>query len=221
MEATIYNQTGKKVRTGTLPEVVFDLPWNGDLVHQVTTSMIANARISVAQVKDRSEVSGGGKKPWRQKGTGRARHGSRRSPIWRGGGITFGPSNERNFEKKINKKMKRKALAVLLSEKLRVGEVLFLDELSFGAIKTAEAKKVLEALSSISGFDALATKRNNAVCFYLPTVDEKVARSFSNFGNVALAETTQMNPLDIARYKYIVIVGPEETSAFLSSKFAK
>lgn len=141
MESKVYNQKGEEVGKITLPEQVFDLPWNADLVHQVVVGMQANARTPVAHTKDRSEVRGGGRKPWQQKGTGRARHGSRRSPIWKGGGVTFGPRNEKIYSKTINKKMRAKALFTALSQKLKDNEVLFVDTLSFTEPKAVEAKK--------------------------------------------------------------------------------
>ena len=100
METQIYNQKGEVVKKLKLSEEVFALPWNADLVHQVVVSMTSNQRDNIAHTKNRGDVRGGGKKPWRQKGTGRARHGSNRSPIWRGGGVTFGPTNEKNWSKK-------------------------------------------------------------------------------------------------------------------------
>src|SRR3954467_5139183 len=109
MESTVYNQKGKEVGKIQLAEQIFGLKWNADLVHQVVTSMESSARTNVAHTKNRGEVSGGGKKPWQQKGTGRARHGSIRSPIWVGGGVTHGPRKDKDYDRKINKKMKAKA----------------------------------------------------------------------------------------------------------------
>ncbi len=106
MKADIYNQQNQKIGEADLLNKIFNIKWNPDLVHQVLTVQLANRRQVLAHTKGRGEVRGGGRKPWRQKGTGRARHGSIRSPIWKGGGITFGPTKERVFARKINKKMK-------------------------------------------------------------------------------------------------------------------
>ena len=105
MKTEIYNKEGQSSGTINLDDQLFDLKWNADLVHQVVRSMESNARQSNADTKGRGDVRGGGKKPWRQKGTGRARHGSSRSPIWVGGGVAHGPTSEKNYDKKINKKM--------------------------------------------------------------------------------------------------------------------
>src|SRR3954464_11371557 len=117
MEAPIYNAEGKSAGKVDLPDVLFGQPWNPSLIHQVVTSMQDNARTNVAHVKGRGEVRGGGKKPWQQKGKGRARAGSIRSPIWRGGGITHGPTRDENFSRTIPKKMRAKALVIALSQK--------------------------------------------------------------------------------------------------------
>ena len=115
----VYNQEGKVVGDATLPKGIFEVKLNTDLVHQIAVSLSANNRQISAHTKNRGEVSGGGKKPWRQKGTGRARHGSIRSPLWKGGGVTHGPRVERVFEKDIPKKMRRKALFMVLSQKAK------------------------------------------------------------------------------------------------------
>src|SRR3989344_4389677 len=124
MEAKIYNQDGKESGKMDLPAKIFGLKWNSDLVHQVVVAMMGNARIPWAHTKNRGEVSGTGKKPWKQKGTGQARHGSRRSPIWVCGGVAHGPRNERKYDRKINKKMRAKALFTVLSQKFKDGELV-------------------------------------------------------------------------------------------------
>src|SRR3989344_4719664 len=146
MKSDVYNTQGKKVSSVELPENVFGVPWNSALMHQVVTSMQANARTPVAHTKFRGDVRGGGKKPWQQKGTGRALHGSIRSPIWRGGGVTHGPRKEKSYYRAIPKKMRAKALATALSRKFNDGEILFVDSLSVGEPKTATAKLILSAL---------------------------------------------------------------------------
>ncbi|MFH0712566.1 MAG: 50S ribosomal protein L4, partial [Candidatus Jorgensenbacteria bacterium] len=117
MKAEVYNKENKKVDTIELSDRVFGAKWNPALVHQVLVSESANRRKPYASTKDRSEVRGGGRKPWAQKGLGRARHGSIRSPIWVGGGVTHGPRPEKDYGKKINKKMKRTAIYSVLSKK--------------------------------------------------------------------------------------------------------
>src|SRR5581483_4020780 len=114
MKAPIYTQEGKEAGSIELADSMFGLAWNADLVKQVVDSMLSSARKPYAHTKGRGEVSGGGKKPWKQKGTGRARHGSIRSPIWKGGGVAHGPLNTKNFDRKVNKKMKAKALLTIL-----------------------------------------------------------------------------------------------------------
>jgi large subunit ribosomal protein L4 len=220
MEAIIYNTKGKEAGKLALNEKVWGLSWNADLVHQVVESMRSNARMSTAQVKDRSEVSGGGIKPWAQKGTGRARHGSSRSPIWRHGGITHGPMNEKDYSKKINKKVRAKALYTVLSEKLRNGEVLFVDEISMKTPKTAEAKAILVSLSTVKGFEKMITKRKNAAYFATGVKSETASKSFANFGSVEFDAVENMNPIDLLNHKYVVIVNPEKAISFIEGKLA-
>src|SRR3990167_7590904 len=148
MEQELYTWEGKKAGTVTVPEELFALPWNADLVHQVITAMQSNARAGTAHAKGRGEVRGGGRKPWRQKGTGRARHGSSRSPIWKGGGVTHGPRKDKIYAKKINQKMRQKALLVSLSRKFKDGEILFVDSLELQEPKAKQARAVLAGLRS-------------------------------------------------------------------------
>ena len=162
MDATVYSVSGKKSGTVSLPKDIFDIRWNADLVKQVSDSLNSSKRKPVAHTKNRGEVRGGGKKPWQQKGTGRARHGSIRSPLWVGGGVTGGPRNEKNFFRKVSNKMRTKALYTILSQKFRDGEVLFVDSVALSQPKTKEAVKTLQNLSTIKGFEKMFSKRNNA-----------------------------------------------------------
>ena len=208
-ETPIFSMEGKKVGTVALPEALFNAPWRADPVHQVTTAMQANARQNRAHTKDRSEVSGGGKKPWKQKGTGQARHGSMRSPIWRHGGVTFGPRAERDYGEKINRKMCAGALVAVLSQKARDGEVIFVDSLAFPAPKTKGAKAVLSALAAGAEAKFLATKKKNAALLALSSYDANAIKSFHNLGNVMTEAVRNLNPLDLMTYKYLVIEKPD------------
>jgi large subunit ribosomal protein L4 len=215
MEATIYNTKGKEAGKITLPEVVFGTKWNSDLVHQVVVAMQANARTPVAHTKDRSEVQGTTRKPWKQKGTGNARHGSRRSPIWRTGGVAHGPRNEKNFKKQINKKMRVKALYAVLAKKYSDGEVLFVDTLAFDAPKTREAKTTIQALSKVKGFATLSTKKRNSALIADIDCDTNTLKSFQNMGNVAVEHVRNLNPVDLLKYKHLILVGGEEALQFI------
>jgi large subunit ribosomal protein L4 len=218
MEATIYNAKGASAGKVKLSEKVFGLSWNADLVHQVMTSMMSNARQPIAHTKTRGEVSGGGKKPWRQKGTGRARHGSTRSPLWIGGGVAHGPRNDKNYARKVNKAAKAKAFFTVLSKKLRDGEVLFVDSLSFAAPKTAEAKAALVGLSKAKGFETLSTKRKNAAFIAIGKKDSNVEKSFRNIGSVVVDEARNLNLLDLLGSKFVVIENPTESLKALEAK---
>jgi large subunit ribosomal protein L4 len=221
MKANIYNQKGEQAGTITLPKAVFNVPWNDDLVHQVIVSEQSNIRTSIAHTKDRGEVRGGGRKPWRQKGTGQARHGSRRSPLWRGGGITFGPRKEKDYSKKINKKMKAKALFTILSRKLKDDEIIFVDSFIFPEPKAKVAKKIITNLSKITGLDTLATKRKNAMLLALGIKDKNTEKSFQNFGNILVEEARNLDPLDILTYKYLIVSEPKNVIKFLENKLSK
>lgn len=221
MDTKVFSQAGKETGKVTLPESVFGVAWNADLVHEVVVGMQSNARGGNAHTKDRSEVRGGGRKPWKQKGTGRARHGSRRSPIWTGGGVTFGPRNEKDYAKKINKKVRAKALGVTLSKKFADGEIIFVDAFSFDAPKTAEAKAAIAAIAKGSETPGLATKRNNAALVVLAKRDENTEKSFRNFGNVEVAQAKDINPVDLLSYKYVVVVDANDSVETLATRVGK
>jgi large subunit ribosomal protein L4 len=220
METKIYNQKGSEAGKIKLSEKVFGLPWNADLVHQVVASMRSDARVNLAHTKTRGEVRGGGKKPWKQKGTGQARHGSTRSPIWVGGGVAHGPRNDKNYSRKVNKKMKTKALFTILSQKMRDGEILFVDSISFKTPKTKDAKAVLMSLGTIKGYEKLATKRTNAALINILNKNENVEKSFDNLKQVELDEVRNLNPLDILNFKFLIIENPEESMKLMEAKMA-
>ncbi len=219
--AKVYNQSGKEVGEVKLPANVFGLSWNADLVHQVVTSMLSDARVIYAHTKTRGQVSGGGKKPWRQKGTGRARHGSTRSPIWVKGGVAHGPNGLKNYERKINKKMKVKALYTILSRKLKDGEVLFVDKFEIAKPKTTEALDILKSLSKIKTASDIFTKKKNSAIIATSGKKQAFEKSFSNIGNVEVDELRNINPVDLLNMKYLVIENPAESVKFIEAKMTK
>src|SRR3989344_1112052 len=203
MESPIYNVEGKKVGTIQLPEAIFNVAWGDSLMHQVVTSMQDNARTNVAHTKGRGEVRGGGKKPWRQKGTGRARHGSTRSPIWVGGGVAHGPRNTKVFARSIPKNMRNRALAIALSKKFADGEILFVESFGMGAPKTAEAKKGILALIAM-------TEKNDAT-----------QKSFRNIGSMAVVSAQNLNPVSILRNPFLILENPQQAVSLIESRLSK
>ncbi len=209
MYAPVYNMSGKKVSTILLPEILFSAPWKYDLVHQVVIAMQANARNIIAHTKSRGEVRGGGKKPWKQKGTGRARHGSIRSPIWVGGGVTHGPNAERSYTQKINKKMRLAAFTAILSRKFKNGEILFVDSFSFDTPKTSKAKEIIQNISKGANIPEISTRRTNTAIIALSKKDITVEKSFSNFSNMCTEEIRNLNPVTMLTYRYLIIENPK------------
>lgn len=220
LEMPVFSMEGKEVGKFTLPESLFTAPWKVDLVHQVTTAMQANARQNRAHTKDRSEVSGGGKRPWAQKGTGQARHSSTRSPIWRHGGITFGPRNDRDYSEKINKKMRMGALISVLSRKAKEGELILVDKFTFAEPKSTVAKTILATLAESTGAAPLVSKKKNAALLALASYDVNTIKSFSNFGNVMTEEMRNLNALNVMTAKYLIVENPEEAFAALAKRVA-
>jgi large subunit ribosomal protein L4 len=218
METLSYNQTGKEAGKIALPKSVFGVKWNADLVHQVANAMLANKRAGTAHTKDRSEVSGGGKKPWAQKGTGRARHGSSRSPIWVGGGVTFGPRTDKDYSQKINKKMRTKALFTVLSKKLADGKVLFIDSIALDTVKTKNAASVVSALATIDGFARLTSKKPTTALIALPASDVSLEKSFANLPGITVGLAKDLNALDAMSFNHIIMVNPKEVVPTLEAK---
>ncbi len=204
----MYNKTGKVVGSVDLNDSLFGVEVNQALVHEAVVTQKANARALLAHTKDRSEVRGGGKKPWRQKGTGRARHGSRRSPIWSGGGITFGPSNKRNFVRKMNKKARRKALFMTLSDKVANNAFIVVDDLSTEG-KTKEVSALLKALPRIGKRTLLVTKPENM----------NVRRAAKNILFTQSIAPNSVNVVDVLKAGTIVI-GKDELET-LTQHFVK
>lgn len=201
MKITVYNQEGKEVGKAELPAEVFDVPMNKDLVHQVVVTQMAGARQVLAHTKDRSEVRGGGAKPWRQKGTGRARHGSIRSPIWKGGGVTFGPTKERVFAKKINKKMKRKALLMALSSKVRDKEMVLLDKLELAQAKT---RQIIEVFNNLKA--KIKKDLTKGTLIVLSTSDQKIIRAVKNIPKIKTIRADSLNVVDVLSCRYLLVL---------------
>ena len=201
LELAVYNQEGQEVEKISLPQEIFGLKINQDLVKQAVEAQMSQARIPYAHTKDRSEVRGGGKKPWRQKGTGRARHGSIRSPLWRGGGVTFGPRKEKDFSKKINKKMKRQALLMVLSGKARDNEIILLDDLKLEQPKTKLMAKIIGNLEAKIKKDF---KKGTLIALF--TKDENIIRATRNIPKISTIGVNSLNVVDLLSYKYLLML---------------
>ncbi|MFA6353686.1 MAG: 50S ribosomal protein L4 [Candidatus Paceibacterota bacterium] len=218
ISAKIYNQKGAEAGVIDLPAKVFAAKWRADLVHQVVEGMRSNKRAGTADTKDRGEVRGGGKKPWKQKGTGRARHGSSRSPIWVGGGVTHGPLAEKNYKRKISKKMRAQALFSVLSKKFKDGEIIFIDTLSVSSIKTKNAVEVMKSLAKASGLKALGGSKKARVLTALFGRNEQAEKSFRNLPQLEIVFLKNLNPLDVLNHQYLLIENPVESIKFLESR---
>lgn len=199
-KVTLYNQKAEKTGEITLPASIFGVVLNNDLLHQAMLCAQGNQRKVLAHTKDRSEVRGGGKKPWRQKGTGRARHGSSRSPIWIGGGITFGPSKERNFAKGLNRKMKQKAVLMLLSQKLKDNSLFVLDKIVLAEEKTRE----FSTLQALLRKKLLREKKPANLLFVLDQGVRETVRVSRNLPKIKVIGANNLNVLDLLWAKNII-----------------
>jgi large subunit ribosomal protein L4 len=216
IKAKVYNQEGAAAGEMELAESVFGIEAKEALIHQAVTAQMGNQRQVLAHTKDRSEVRGGGRKPWRQKGTGRARAGSNRSPIWIGGGVTFGPSKERNFSKKLNRKMKQKALCAVLSDKIKNRQLVIVDKFRAEDFKTKVMDAALAKLEK-NAWDRKENVRRN-VLVIIDEKDDKVSRSFRNLEGVGVINLSNINILDLLAYRDAVLT--KKSIEKLSEKYA-
>jgi large subunit ribosomal protein L4 len=206
---SLYNQTGEVVGETLLPKEIFDVKMSQDLVHQVIVAQADNRRQVIADTKSRGEVRGGGKKPWRQKGTGRARHGSTRSPIWRHGGITFGPRTGVNYKKEISDKMRRQALFMVLSDKVKTNSLIVLENLKIEKPKT---KLMAEILNKLPG-------KGKSSMVALPAMEKDIISATRNIRNTAVRQAKDLNCLDVLTFQYLIL--PKESIKVIKETFIK
>ncbi len=222
MKLNIYNQNGETEGEIKLVDGIFKVKTNFDLIHQAVVAQMANKRQVLAHAKGRSEVRGGGKKPWRQKGTGRARAGSSRSPIWIGGGVTFGPLKTRNFFKKINKKMRRKAMFMILSDRAANNNLVVLEKIELASLKTGPFNEILKNVEAkvLAGGDekkpakdkkgnfktaaAKTGKKKRSILFIDAGKDKKIKYAGRNLAGVKIMNLSNINILDLLKYKNVI-----------------
>ncbi|HRY82665.1 MAG TPA: 50S ribosomal protein L4 [Candidatus Moranbacteria bacterium] len=208
MKISVYNIVGKEIEKMEVSEAVFGVKKNNDLIHQAMVATQSNQRQVLAHTKNRGDRAGSGIKPWRQKGTGRARVGSVRNPAWKKGGVAFGPRNDRNFTKKINKKMNVKAILMVLSAKFRDGEIMVLDKLDSTQKKTKMMAEILKNLK-ISGKTLMA--------FSSTEKDLRIAsRNIKKVNNIL---TSQLNVLEMLKNKFLLMT--KESVKYLEEKYGK
>ena len=229
LKTKVYNQKVEEVGEIKLTDKIFGIEVHKSLVHQAMVTQMSNERQVLAHTKDRSEKRGGGRKPWRQKGTGRARAGSTRSPIWIGGGVTFGPTKDRNFKKKINKKMKQKALFMVLSDKVLNKSLVVLDKVEIKDFKTKVVKEILDSIDNkIFKLNKKSTekskkdidkktpqtrtnsvqgkrKQKRSLLIINDKKDDKVKFSTRNLAGVEIINLNNINILDLLKYKNIIL----------------
>jgi len=208
MKTDVYNQNGEIIGSATLPKEIFGVEFNADLVHQIMVSLSANKRQISAHTKNRGEVRGGGKKPWRQKGTGRSRHGSIRSPLWKGGGVTHGPRKDRIFERDIPKKMRRKALFMVLSQKAKDKQLVVLDKIE----SSGKTKEMANSLAKLPC-------KNHTTLIALSNYDKKIFLASRNIKKTSIDDARNLNVLDLLNTKYLLMT--KETIKTIQDTFLK
>lgn len=205
LKIPVHNIKGEQVKEAEVSPAIFGIKMNTDVIEQVFRALRANVRQVLAHTLTKGEVRGGGRKPWKQKGTGRARQGSIRNPQWRGGGIVFGPRKDRNFTLKINKKQKRKALFMVLSEKFNNKKITILDNLKLEDFKT---KDMLQIFCNLKLRDKKVknVKAKDSLLIVLPTTNEKITKSINNLSKVKTIRADSLNIIDILKYQNLLFL---------------
>ncbi len=192
IKADLYNQNREKIGEVELKDSIFGEPRKLSIVHEYVRWLMARKRAGTASTKTRGEVSGGGRKPWRQKGTGRARHGSIRAPQWKGGGVVFGPK-PRDYAFDLPKKIRRKALRIALSDRFREGKLFFVDEIKLGSIKTKDAYEIAKRFEALNSTVVVDDK------------DEVLVKSFRNIPKVDLLRWDELNAYEVLKRRVLII----------------
>ena len=214
IKVKVYNQKAEAVGEMNLSDKIFGVKASEHLVHQAMVTQMSNERQVLAHTKGRSEVRGGGRKPWRQKGTGRARAGTIRSPLWKGGGVTFGPLKTRNFKKDINKKMKQKALLMVLSDKVGSDVLYILDKLTTTEFKTKPMDAMISRIEGLKKPASSKTTKNKpakekpakrSVLVINDKKDDKTKFSFRNLSGVKIINLDNINILDLLKFRDLIV----------------
>jgi len=195
MNIAVYNLAGEKTDEMELDPYLFEIKPKSEVIHQVVVAQEKNSRKNFAHTKERSEIRGGGRKPWRQKGTGRARHGSIRSPLWVGGGITFGPRKDGNYSVRVNKKQKSLALRMVLSDKAKENNLLVVDKLELPEVKT---KKIIEVLNKLP-------IKDDKTLIALSKDDPKLIKAVRNLKKINVIGAGSLNVVDLLKHKKLLI----------------
>lgn len=208
MDTKLYNQTGEVIGNVALEPKVFGVKPNRGLIEQAVVTQLANARVAISHTKTKGEVRGGGKKPWKQKGTGRARHGSIRGPQWKGGGIVHGPRSNRNYAMKMNVQSKRKALLMTLSDKAAADRIVIVDKIALEKAKTKSFAAVMNKLP-----------KQKTSLVILPATDQTLIRAGRNIPGVTFIRADSLNVLDVVKNQQLVVLQPALDK--ISSTYAK
>jgi large subunit ribosomal protein L4 len=206
MKVSVYNLDGKSKESVEISDEIFGIKTNPDLIHQVFVSIASNRRQVLAHTKTRAERAGSGRKPWKQKGTGRARVGSVRTPIWRKGGVVFGPRKDRNYSKKTNKKMRIQATRMVIGEKIKSKSVFVLEKLD---VKEKKTKYFAEILKNL--------KIKGSVLWSFETKEKDLRRLTNNLSKVDNILTSQLNVFDMLNRKYLIM--SKESLTLLEKKY--